>query len=488
MRPLAASLPGGILRASALLVPAADRRDWLAEWTAELWHVTHASDSTTAARFAWGAVKDAWCLRRADVPPIAIRPLLPGSASRCLSLTAAFAALGVLACLTLPASRQALLASQRSSSTFIVSADGYDGIAAPTMRLSEYRQWQAATRTIFSGTAFLEPLVKRVHFADHDSAQLNILRTDPSIAAILPFSPATQQALRSASTAAPAILVSERIWRDHLQNPAAHPGDTLRLGNQPVTFAGVLPGSSPALEPAADILLLSSPPTQGPHTPGPHTRGYVLARLNPQGIAASAGGWWKTMVAGPNNTAAEFDCISTSEINGLPRRIFWYTLLLALLSLPATTPLPLGDYSIHSPHGPRPLARWIFLAAKLLLGLIAAGSWSMTIAYSLAPVGSAWSLYAQVASSFAACLWVLRWAWKDQRKRCPECLHLLANPARVGQASQSFLAWSGTEWVCGRGHGVLHIPELPTSWLSIQRWLVLDYSWRSLFSDPYSAS
>jgi hypothetical protein len=57
----------------------------------------------------------------------------------------------------------------------------------------------------------------------------------------------------------------------------------------------------------------------------------------------------------------------------------------------------------------------------------------------------------------------------------------LANPARVGQFSRNFLAWNGTELVCLSGHGLLHVPDIPTSWFSSQRWLYLDPSWSALF-------
>lgn len=77
--------------------------------------------------------------------------------------------------------------------------------------------------------------------------------------------------------------------------------------------------------------------------------------------------------------------------------------------------------------------------------------------------------------------WLLsmRWAWNDQRNRCPVCLHSLSLPVRIGEASHTFLEWYGTELVCTRGHGLLHVPEISTSCYSEQRWLYLDPSWSS---------
>jgi hypothetical protein len=82
------------------------------------------------------------------------------------------------------------------------------------------------------------------------------------------------------------------------------------------------------------------------------------------------------------------------------------------------------------------------------------------------------------------CLFGLRWVLRDQRQRCPVCLRRLTHPAHVGEASRSFLAWNGTELICAGGHGLLHIPEIQTSWFSTQRWLYLDPSWDVLFADP----
>jgi hypothetical protein len=59
----------------------------------------------------------------------------------------------------------------------------------------------------------------------------------------------------------------------------------------------------------------------------------------------------------------------------------------------------------------------------------------------------------------------------------------VTNPASVGLASRTFLGWNGTEMICMDGHTLLHVPAMPTSWFSDQRWLYLDSSWQFLFAD-----
>ena len=80
-------------------------------------------------------------------------------------------------------------------------------------------------------------------------------------------------------------------------------------------------------------------------------------------------------------------------------------------------------------------------------------------------------------ASLLAAFWVI----DDQRQRCPICLRKLASPARVGEQSRSFLGFSGVEFVCADGHGLMHVPDFPTSWFANQRWSPLDASWSGLF-------
>lgn len=71
----------------------------------------------------------------------------------------------------------------------------------------------------------------------------------------------------------------------------------------------------------------------------------------------------------------------------------------------------------------------------------------------------------------------LRWALQDQEQRCKHCLQSLATPARVGRPSHNLLEWNGTELSCKRGHGLLSVPEMETSWCQSSRWIALDANW-----------
>jgi hypothetical protein len=154
-----------------------------------------------------------------------------------------------------------------------------------------------------------------------------------------------------------------------------------------------------------------------------------------------------------------------------------FVLATALLILPATTTFALGEYPavLYSPTRTARLHRWIFLGTKvaLILPIVFCGT------LDLGPIIASAGIRPQ--ATLIGYVLAFRWVLIDQRRRCPVCLQLLTNPIRIGQPSHIMLDWYGTELMCSRGHGLLHVPETPTSSYSTQRWLHLDSSWRSLF-------
>jgi hypothetical protein len=148
-----------------------------------------------------------------------------------------------------------------------------------------------------------------------------------------------------------------------------------------------------------------------------------------------------------------------------------HALLITFLVLPAITSLRLGEYpaNSHSPPLATRLRRWFFFVIKIAF-IIQILSCTSISSKSIQPY--VWVVY----------LLAFRWALIDQRRRCPVCLRLLTNPTRIGGPSQTFLEWYGIELMCARGHGLLYVPEIPTSCYSTQRWLYLDASWSGLFS------
>lgn len=478
-----------LVRSAALLVPGPRRADWTAEWLAELWHVGHVSDSESPAsanslNFAAGSFNDAAQLRahsfRAQILPRLRSPLQPGAPARCLLLLAAGTLAALLLCLALPGARRVLLPSpyRHAASLVLITSSGATDPATPSIHVSDYREWTTNTAPLFSELAFYRVTEKTLHLADGPERRLVVAQASPNLLQLL--------GLRSASATAPALFLTHAAWRKQYRGDAHLVGRMSDIDGAPVPIAGVLPADVWQLPGSIDAVLLEKPGTLA-HL-APTARGFAIARIRRAVFPPPRGGY-RFMVETRHDVVYHFDCISLPWLLGQPFANVLLVLFLACIALPATLPLSLSEAPVR--RGPLPRAtlplRIAFLAAKLalvpLLVLLCsiALSWGPRFAPNTA-------FLIQFVTGVPTLLFAFRWIFHDQRHRCPECLRRLSNPARVGQASCNFLAWNGTELLCVRGHGLLHIPELPTSWFSTQRWLALDASWLCLFADQPAAS
>ncbi len=501
------SLHRAILLFAAALVPQDQRSEWLAGWVSELWYVTQAAMSANyfdpeqprCARtvlLAWlschcavfafcaGSFHDALSLHRdmgairSKAAPSSAGVPVPAAARCALVLTLAASASCGLA-LLLPQVRRALATPYSSvRNLFLITPSGQAESAAPAIRLSEFRVWRARRQHLFTDFAFYQLVVKPVHIAPHVTPELTLARSSSNLLDLL----GVQMDLAPDGDPAnqPRLILSEHLWRDSFNADSHIIGRTINVGLRSVLVAGILPDTAwrfPGhidawlLEPDLDAL-------------SPNTRGFVLTRLLPTQEHASFGEQWRFSVPQPDGSSSFYECISPSCLAPQPFRIFLFTVFLALLSLPAITSLSLGEYSTHDHKltTQARLRRWLFLAIKLALVFPAVYFVSVDLAYLVRDVSPIRSEYIQIVASFVLCLSALHCVVRDQRRRCPVCLSTLSSPARVGQASRNFLDWNGTELICTGGHGLLHVPELPTSWFHTQRWLYLDPSWSSLFS------
>jgi hypothetical protein len=253
----------------------------------------------------------------------------------------------------------------------------------------------------------------------------------------------------------------------------------LLVGSRPVRVAGVAPGDAWKLPGNSDAWLLR-PDSEI----SPNGRGYVVAHLTRRGRSEMWGGLVNISSYDSRKSEHDFLGKSLEERTPGPGNIYWFGVFLALLALPAVASVSLAEYSFssHKPSSIRRTVRLGFFGMKIVLILLITYFSSVDLAYSHFPVFSPSGAYVQLVAAFGVFLFGMRWALLDQHQRCPVCLRRVTNPAQVGLASRTFLAWNGTELICAGGHTLLHIPGLPTSWFSTQRWLYLDTSWDFLFA------
>ena len=429
-----------ILRAASLLVPSDLRAEWLDEWRGELWHV--ARSGRRPAAFAIGAFRDAFWLRRNS--PAAPFAFSPASPLHCIAILAALAATTFVCA---PRPRAAPIPG-----LLTISAAGH----GPSVSYESYRGITAHASRAFSGLAFAAPARARVQFAPGRAAEVSLALATPSLADLVgvPTPPRDE----------PAVLLADGAWRAWFAAIPTCPAASSRSAAAPLaspescrsTYSG---GSGRRLD-----------AHRGGAAGGPEG---LRSRESQSAVQAR-----RALVDVRPNRRGAWDRFECASLDGeSPVSLSVAMMLLALLLLPISTPVRLGRYPTtpHSPRGVIRRRRWCFLGLKLAF-LVPAVYWGAQMAGSLLAPG----LEAHgclIGYSFA-----FRWILIDQRRRCPVCLRLLTNPTPIGCPSQTFLDWYGTELICGRGHGLLHVPEILTSCYSSPRWLYLDRSWSSLFS------
>jgi hypothetical protein len=354
--------------------------------------------------------------------------------------------------------------------------------SAPTISAELFQDWKRRRQHIFDGFAFYRVVHEPMLTASHGRTTLGIAHASLNLFELLGLSMRFPLPGGQAPGNVPRIILSDRVWKTDFGGDTNIVGHMVNVGSLQAVVAGVAHAGSWKLPGKVDAWLL------GPNLEmGSGGAGFVVAHLMSSEAASNLwneNGHLKAPT--PDGSLDDFLCVSLAKRTQGPQDIFLFAVFLACLALPATTSLPLGEYRLSSQKlsWSTRLRRWSFLGSKLALLLPIVYFVSLDLAYLRTTLAPFTSEYIQLVSSFSICLFGLRWALRDQRQRCPVCLGKLSHPARVGQPSRTFLAWNGTELICIGGHGLLHVPEMPTSWFSTQRWLYLDPSWEILFAEP----
>jgi hypothetical protein len=481
----------GLLRGASLLVPGRQRAEWRREWSSELWHVRHscapidgvswqAEREVTA--FCLGAFQDAFCLRRDRPQRFAPLAAPQGSASHCMLVLGAVLAASYSMTLLLPGVRaEHFLSKYQADPGLVMIQNANNRKAGPTISSGQFRSWAGRRQKYFDGLAFYRITPEVVSTAPHIQTGWEVAGASSNLFALLGLP--LQFAAQGGDPAddLPKVILSDTIWKRDFSADPDIAGIVVSVGSRKARIAGVAPTGSWRLPGRVDAWLLE--PNSDLAVEG---AGYVVAHLTALGRAEM----WTTRVPitayKADDSEDDLLGVSLDRDTAPPWAVYLFAVMLGLLALPAITSVSLGESSVssHRTTWPRRLYRWGFLVAKIVLLMPIAYFASVDLAYWNVAFTPSSSIYIQLIASFSGCLFGLRWVLKDQRQRCPVCLRRVEHPAQVGQASRTFLDWNGTELMCMGGHTLLHVPGLPTSWFSTQRWLYLDTSWGFLFAGP----
>ncbi|HLK68325.1 MAG TPA: hypothetical protein VKU19_33060 [Bryobacteraceae bacterium] len=442
-----------ILRLAALLVPAEHRAEWLAEWRSELWYVPRAR-----VQFCLGAFPDALWVRR-YAPRQADGGLFRWeSPVECLLFLAVLLAASLLIAYQAPGGRNLLRSADADTrGVVIVSAHRPPSTPVTTISSGQYLSWTRSAQSRFSELAFYQPVRVRATIAAHQSVDLSIARTSASFFEMLKI---------PIPSARPALILNRTAWRKYWRDVPNPAGRILEFPASRVAIAGVVDDYTWRLPGQVDAWLVEDDAQSA--TIAADAPGFVLARLHSPTLRR--GGLLHMLLPDEDGSYTEFDCVFLPVKTESP----WFPLAaLGVVSWLVTRLSP--SFSGGGLGRPR---QWAFLVAKMALALPAVALGALDLASILGAVAH---IHVEAPALGAAWLMGIRWVLRDQQQRCPVCLRLLSNPIGIGQASQTFLGWYGTELMCAKGHGLLHVPEIPSSPSSPTRWIQLDPSWSGLF-------
>lgn len=477
-----------LLRAASALVPVVSRAEWLIEWRSELWYARASCSAEPRRRgerkllrFCLGAFADANSVRVQMGGNLFTIAAPKGSAQECTVALVALLAISAGFALLLPNVRSHIRpAHARDAQDLILIEDaGAAGQGVRTLPEAQFNTWNGTRQHIFRSFAFYAVLTSRLrgNFGS-PTVPLKVAHATGNMFSLLDLWPDGPGAVLPAGERG---IILSRETGELLFGRGVNPvGRRLEVGSQVFGVEAIAPRAASRLPGHPDAWVLTSASAFGRSE-----RGFLIGRLSPSFRQAPWGERWSMTALRPDGDTGDFTCVSLDQDLRQPWDLFVFSVLLALLALPATTSLPLGEYRAGPRHPGQEarLRRWSFLVGKTALVLAIVYFASMDVTFASARIGRNQSEYLQIISCFGLCLWAMRWILRDQRQRCPVCLGKLTNPARVGHPSWNFLAWNGTELICAGGHGLLHVPEMPTSWFSTQRWLYLDSSWQVLFPD-----
>lgn len=464
---------GMLLRAASILVPRGERREWLAEWRGELHYVLgrNVADWDCIA-FSLGALPDAFWIGRHSLR-CRRRPQLE-SPAECLMF---------IAILTVASISLIMLVPQVRLQIFPPAYDGPpDVVTLGLHSAAEYVGWSAHAHAGLSQIAFYEPVSAKAKIgAQVETWQLG--RTSTRLAGLLNFRILEPQIAACRRAGATPIVLSRGAAMRFFSGDSNAVGRVLRVDGHQAMIVGIAPEMNSGLPTREDAWSIEPEEAIRRLAFKPFAYGYMVARLAPISPDGTGG---ITQVELTSNLGVRtwlyvtrLSSIAQDDRNE-PEINFLLTLAVVCLALPAILAVSLRTgLKTERVSSAMRAKGWAFLAAKIVLLLPVLFCEPLLVAaiFGLPVSGSVLDFCITFGVYLFAALWVIN----DQRQRCPRCLRRLTSPARVGERSRSFLDFSGIEYACADGHGLLHVPDFPTSWFDGQRWLALDPSWSSLF-------
>ncbi|HZU28282.1 MAG TPA: ABC transporter permease [Bryobacteraceae bacterium] len=483
-----------LIALASMLVPRAKRAEWRAEWNAEMWHAwrllqDRGEDGHAARRqlrrWSQGAFADGWWHR---LEALDRERLLDEWRRRCQTpafcLSAIGAVLGVIVLCSalLPVTRSVLFPLPYADAGRVATiAQGGVSLALRSGPILKWtRLWQTESRTVqeFATYTWRKSAIGGAPGLEaHVSARFFSLLGARTAAGRLWTG-------YGGDVCADCAVLSYDAAALRYGGAQAAIGKKIFIAGRLFRIAAVLPRGFWFLSRRIAAWTPSTPAEES----DPWLRTGVVVRLAPDATPKLAETELLSIVR-RNDSGLAWGCLVTvSPVQQRVRSVlmsFALGLLLASVIVLAGVHLriPLfGSGAVRSGFcwrlGP-------FFAAKTVLAILAVllAGLEFTPASSITMTGGT-DLATEPISTWlflVGCMGALSWSIHDQRRRCRVCVRRLGLCAHVGCSGCLLLNWAGTEMVCVEGHGMLHVPEMISSWNEPERWTALDESWQDLF-------
>jgi MacB-like periplasmic core domain len=477
------------IRFASLLVPSLYRESWRNEWEAEIWHAWHSmrdrGESSAFIRsqlreFCKGSFTDAaWYRWNMFDREELVRVIRNGTRSPgfCLgTIAAVIVMLGVLSGF-FPTTRDILLPLPYANADRVatLSQSGFS-LSARSGVPNQWVRWWRTKSKLLDGAATYRWRDDLVADAAGHAAHVTAARVSEEFFPLLGVRTSSGRTFRRGDSVAcqDCVLLSYDFWS---RNFSSRPVSAVTLGGRHYRVLGVLDKRFWFLSRHIAVWSLA-----GPSELGLETRTGVVVRLGPDVTKKAAQAELGTILVEEAGFSPWDSLVDISMIHERVHSVFGsfaLGLVLALVMAVAGLRLRLPSF------GRQGCARALFFNCKTgmaLLAVLLAGL-EFTRAPSITMIGGT-DLATEPLSTWLfliASMGVLSWSIYDQRRRCRVCLRRLGMAAHVGCPGCLLLNWAGTELVCIEGHGMLHVPEMTSSWQDAEQWTTLDESWMELF-------
>jgi hypothetical protein len=482
-----------LLRAASLLVPKPQRAQWYQEWYGEVWHWLHflaesgrlnSQTFMELARHCWGAFPDAAWHRFDQKKTLRIFNVVPRSPRFCLTVIG-----GLFIFLFLVTGLAPTIRSGFSPLPF-VNPDrlAYLSFHAGFSNYDEeylFRntaEWAERSKTVeaIAGYSWFSPVLH----APDGSVSVVSARVSPGFFDLLGnkaamgrmFTPADQSSCPNCT------VISYGLWQTEFKSDRSIIGRKITVNDRENIVLGVLPENFGFLYPEVAIWQM---PHLGTTSTNLGDRTGAVLRLKPRASLSEAERELRIAAVKEGYARPQVESFESRAHQGA--KLYLFFTVLSLFGGIALGASRLGGaktrkIKLSFRHT---VGWWGFFALKtlLLLAICFVGSLELTGKASIMLTGSVHPLVGPFSTwlFLVTAMIALSWSLHDQGRRCRLCLRRLGNEASVGTPGYLFLGWWGTELVCSDGHGMLHVPEMKSSWQEFDQWVSLDESWKPLF-------